>query len=87
MQVSFRTAIAMAAMFVADAQARVAGVYRSSPRPRKSTNQPAFHRRRSGKSYKLDSNGCGQREAMRVHRRAQGGPGIVFQNAFWRPRT
>ena len=73
MLLSFRTAIAVAAMLMAGAQASVAGIYRSSPR--------------SGKQYNLDPNGCGQREAMRVHRRAQGGPGIVFQDAFWRPRT
>ena len=84
MQVSFRTAIAVAAMLVAGTQASVAGVYRSSPRPGKSTGgQSAFRRRRSSKPYRTDVNGCGQREQLRAYRRAQGGPGIELWNGNW----
>jgi len=84
MQLSFRTAIAMAAMFAANAQANIAGVYRGSPRPGKSTsNQPAFRKRCAGKPYRTDVNGCGQREQLRAYRRAQGGPGIELWNGNW----
>ena len=82
MQVSFRTAIAMAAMLAVGARSSFAKVLGQPAR--KTTAQPpkaqTFSR---SKPHRTDVNGCGQREQLRAYRRAQGGPGIELWNGNW----